>query len=200
MTHFELIKQSFYQQVAVTPGSPRPTQAVLSDIVLHLPVLEYYASLCNHVTEFGTRGGCSTAALLAGCKGEVHSYDIEVTPAVRLFENMDLPCKWHFHVGDTGSPQTNVAQTDMLFVDTLHTYEHVIKELTSHGRKAGMFLAFHDTFTCGELDLSGPDPTAKGILPAIEEFLAMYPNEYHTVYRTDCNNGLWVLKRVLPQK
>lgn len=196
MSHFHALKQSMYHRVAVGPFEAPTHSLVGSDIVLHLPVLEYYASLCRHVTEFGTREGCSTVALLAGCRGEVHSYDIEVTPAKAVLGAMDLPCKWEFHVGDTGSPDTPVAETDMLFVDTLHTYEHVKKELAHHGRKARRFLAFHDTFTCGERDLSGPDPNALGILPAIREFLAPYPSEYRTVYRTDVNNGLWVLERV----
>ena len=196
MNHFRALQQSMYHRVAVGPFEA-PTHALVgSDIVLHLPVLEYYASLCRHVTEFGTREGCSTVALLAGCKGEVHSYDIEVTPAKAVLEAIELPARWHFHVGDTGSPDTPVAETDFLFVDTLHTYDHVTKELAHHGRKATKYLAFHDTFTCGEFDLSGPDPRARGILPAIEEFLARHPGEYETAYRTSCNNGLWVLKRV----
>jgi cephalosporin hydroxylase len=193
---FETFKQSFFQRVAVSPGSPRPTAVVLSDIVLHLPVLQYYSSLCQHVTEFGVREGCSTVALISGCRmGEVHSYDIVDTPVRPKLEQMALPCSWHFHQGDTGDPALPAQETDLLFLDTLHTHEHLSKELAHHGRKARKFLIFHDTHTCGYRDESGPDPTALGIVPAIQEFLDRYPGGYRTVYRTSENNGLWVLER-----
>jgi len=195
MKDFNALKQSFYHKVAVGPFETSTYTLVGSDIVLHLPVLEYYASLCDHVTELGTREGQSTVALVAGCKGEVHSYDICRSAFVDMFEGMNKPSRWFFHQGDTTDPTLGITDTDMLFVDTLHTYDHVTKELALWWRKARKFLAFHDTFTCGQFDLSGPDPHAKGILPAIEEFLAYYPDEYETVYRTDCNDGLWVLKR-----
>jgi hypothetical protein len=193
---FETLKQSFFQRVAVSPGSPRPTEVVLSDIVLHLPVLQYYSSLCQHVTEFGVREGCSTVALISGCRGEVHSYDIADTPIRPSLEQMALPCSWTFHLGDTGDPNLEVAETDLLFLDTLHTYDHLSKELAHHGRKARKFLAFHDTHTCGDFDRSGPDPSARGILPAILEFLGRHPCEYENVYETAENNGLMVFRRL----
>jgi hypothetical protein len=196
VSDFNSLKRSFYQRVCYCPSEPKAAELVHSDIVLHLPVIEYFASLCGHVTEFGVREGCSTAALLAGCKGEVHSYDIEHTPVVDRLRAMTLPCSWAFHLGDTGSADLPVADTSLLFVDTLHVGPHVRKELAHHGRKARKFLVFHDTFTCGERDLSGPDPTAEGILPAIREFLARFPGEYEEAYSTAANNGLLVLRRL----
>jgi hypothetical protein len=194
--NFDNFYQSHYHRVSIGPNELATQSLVFSDIVLHLPVLEYYASLCEHVTEFGVREGSSTVALIAGCKGVVHSYDINNSPARHFLEAMELPCKWYFHQADTGDKTLDIEVTDMLFVDTLHTYEHVKKELAIHGRKARKYLAFHDTFTCGKFDISGDNPSAVGILPAIEEFLSQYPDEYRTVYRTDRNNGLWVLERV----
>lgn len=196
METFESIKRSFYHCISSAPDEPRTGEYILSDIVLHLPVLEYYASQCRHVTEFGTRDGCSTAALIAGCKGEVHSYDIADSPMRRRLAGLTLPCsKWEFHLGDTGSPDLVMAETDLLFLDTLHTYAHLSKELRYHGRKARKYLAFHDTHTCGMKDLSGPDPNAEGILPAIWEFMAAHKGEYKIVYETKVNNGMMILER-----
>lgn len=196
--NFDSLKQDRYHHVACGPFEKNTSMLVGSDIVLHLPVLEYYASLCEHVTEFGVRDGHSTIALIAGCKGQVASYDIQRSNVVDVLEKMDLPCKWSFRELDTGDPWGGllVEPTEMLFIDTLHIYGHVKKELAIHGRKATKFLAFHDTFTCGERDLSGPNPNAIGILPAIREFLSCHPGEYETVYRTDVCNGLWILKRI----
>lgn len=195
---FHALKQDHYHRIAVGVHETPCHRLLGSDIVLHLPVLEYFASKCGHVTEFGVREGCSTVALVAGCKGgEVHSYDIEPTPIRPVLEGMALPCKkWEFHQGDTGSPDLPVAETDLLFLDTLHTYAHLSKELLHHGRKARRYLAFHDTYACGARDLSGPDPTAEGITRAIEEFVSRHPHEYREVYRTDANNGFLVLERV----
>lgn len=191
---FAYFKRSFYTRVAYDVLSPVPTKLELSDIVLHLPVLEYYASLCGHVTEFGVREGCSTVALLSGCRGKVSSFDIKTTPIVRALRSIELPCAWEFTELDTSQPDDRIGETEMLFFDTLHTREHLSKELHHHGRKASRFLAFHDTFVCAERDLSGPDPTAEGILPAINEFLREHRG-YETVYRTEANNGLWILER-----
>ena len=48
-----------YHRACATPG----------DIYLHLPTLYRYASCCRHVTEFGTRTGVSTLALLRALPG-----------------------------------------------------------------------------------------------------------------------------------
>lgn len=165
-----------------------------SDIVLHLPVLEFYASRCYYVTEFGVRDGHSTVALLAGCRGTVRSYDVERSPLLDELEGVELPCTWRFF--HASSLEAQVKATDFLFLDTLHTAEQVAAELRLHGRKAGKYLGFHDTATCGEFDRSGPDPGAPGILPALREFLAAFPGEYRVAYETTANNGIMIYERV----
>lgn len=193
---FEQLRLDAYQKVMITPEHPLPKgfKAETSDIVLHLPILEYYASLCSHVTEFGVRTAQSTLALIYGCGKEIHSYDIDRSPMARLLKNISLPCRhWEFHRADTGVAETNVKPTEFLFVDTLHTYEHVKKELDLWGCKVSRFMAFHDTYTCGDLDKSGPDKEVKGINDAISEF--MKENTWTTVYKTDCCNGLWIIKK-----
>jgi hypothetical protein len=192
---FKALKQNYYHRVACGPFEQPTTQLVPSDIVLHLPVLEFFASRCRHVTEFGVRDGHSTVALVAGCRGKVVSYDIVETPVVYLLRGMALPCEWDFRRADTGSPDLAIDPTDMIFFDTLHTREHLAKELRLHAGKAARYLAFHDTYTCGRYDLSGPDPRAEGILPAIEEFLAARPGQYRVAYETTVNNGLIVYER-----
>lgn len=196
---FQQLKQQRFQQVPVDPFCKRTTELIYSDCVAHLPVLKYFASLCDRVMEFGTRDGHSTVAFIDGCPGTVISVDIERTKIVDLLENTPLPCsRWKFIQADTSKiiDDVDTDECSLLFFDTLHTYEHLKKELAVHGRKAWSYIAFHDTSTCGQKDLSGPNPNSIGILPAIEEFLAKYPGEYRTVYRTEENNGLWVLERL----
>jgi hypothetical protein len=172
------------------------TEEVVSDVVLHLPVLEWFASRCNVCCEFGVRDCGSTSALLAA-KRHLFSFDIEESPAVSMLKELTPP-NWTFTPLDTGDPDRAhlVPPCDLLFVDSLHTYGHVSKELRLHGRKARKFLAFHDTafYASGLKDLTGPNPEAVGILPAIGEFIAIW-GDYSTVFRTERNNGLWVLAR-----
>lgn len=194
--NFVEYKESIFNRFPITYGSKEPRLG--SDIVLALPIIEYYANKCKHVTEFGVREGHSTIALISGCKGKVCSYDIEKTPIVSYLESStDLPCNWEFKIADTGSPELEIEDTELLMFDTLHTYEHLTKELTNHGRKASRFLLFHDTFTCGDIDKSGHKQ--EGITRAIEEFMNKYNFEYKEVYRTEANNGFLILERV-PEK
>lgn len=196
---FQELKRQRFQQVPVDPFCKRTTELIYSDCVAHLPVIQYYASLCQSVMEFGVRDGHSTVALINGCKGTVVSVDINRTAIVDALENTLLPCsRWKFIQADTSKPIDDVDAVDvnLIMYDTLHTYDHLKAELAEHGRKAWSYIVFHDTETCGLTDASGPNPKSIGILPAIEEFLALYPGEYKTVYRTSENNGLWVLERL----
>lgn len=197
MNDFEELLFDYTHHTPITGRKPRPTELKFSDMVLHVPVLQWYASQCWHVTEFGTREGFSTVALIAGCPGEVHSYDQDRSPRVAwLFQRRDqLPCRWVFHQGDTGDAYLPVSETDLLLIDTEHTYAHVKKELSWHGRKARRYLIFHDTEVCGVTDQTGNNPDAKGIGLAIDEFAAQFPGEYRVAYRTPHNNGLLVLER-----
>jgi len=52
-----------------------------------------------------------------------------------------------------------IEQTDLLFIDTLHTYDCLSRELELHGDKVNKYIIFHDTVLFS------------GIVPAIDEFL-----------------------------
>lgn len=196
MNPFTKLYDDYLQKIAVTPYSERPTNPGYSDMVAHLPVLQWYASQCWHVTEFGTREGHSTLALISGARGIVHSYDIDKPPSVmllrRFHEHGHFPIPWVFHHADTGDPNVRIEDTDFILFDTEHTYTHLKKELFLHARRSRRYLAFHDTQTCGYRDASGNDPNAKGIIPAMEEFFANFPGEYTLVYSTSHCNGLMI--------
>lgn len=83
-------------------------------------------------------------------------------------------------------------QTDLLFIDTLHTYHQLQAELARHGGSVNKFIAFHDTQTFGTVDETQNGP---GLVPAMLEWLAANP-AWRVVYHTYINNGLTVLGRV----
>lgn len=193
-----------YSHVGAQYGhSHRPHPSVpRSDILLNLPVLEYYAGLCQSAVEFGTRDGHSTLALAAGLyrgllDAHLSSFDIHRSRFVDWFTPLADGCRfnWRFQVLDTICEETadQVPEADLFFFDTLHTDHQIREELRLHGHKARKFLAFHDTATCGCLDLSGANPLAKGILEGIFEYADK--NNLREVYRSSACNGVLVLAR-----
>ena len=100
-----------------------------SDINQHLPLMNILAKLCTHVTEFGVRWG-NSATVWFNNPVVVRGYDIrefeEATAIFTLARSLGRDCE--LIIADTGSLQS-IEQTDLLFIDSLHTYEHVKKEL-----------------------------------------------------------------------
>jgi hypothetical protein len=153
------------------------------DIIEHLPLLHYLATCCWSVTEFGVRTGNSTIAFLAAGP-RVTSYDIN-PPS---FDLGGISAPWDFRQADT-SKLEDIEPTDLLFLDSLHTYAQVKAEL-AHAHRARRFLVFHDTVLNGAQGERG-EP---GILPAIAEFCATHPEWEQFCHMPNCN-GLLVLVR-----
>jgi cephalosporin hydroxylase len=159
-----------------------------SDISEHLCTLRLLATRCSKITEFGVRSGNSTIAFLAGLpeRGHLLSFDIN---APAFVPPDDIGNRWTCLKADT-SRLPLIGETDMLFIDTLHTYDQVVAEL-KHGNQAQSWIVLHDTVlfgTNGEVGLPG-------INAAITEFLSQNP---HWEIFADCqhNNGLLILERL----
>src|SRR3954451_6079901 len=131
--------QERYPEVAAAP----------SDIQRHLPRLRREAH--GTVLELGVRGGNSTVALLAGLEergGMLWSVDVDPESAA-VFSGH---AQWCFvladsrdvrPLGEAGLPD----ELDVLFIDTIHTYEQVRDELAIWGDRVvdGGVILFHDT-------------------------------------------------------
>lgn len=180
-----------------TIGFPAEQLNYSSDISAHLPFLEYLASRVCYVTEFGTRGCYSTSAFLSGCRGHVHSYDLNRNSDIDYLQELSkkgkLPCHWSFHQGDTLKVNP-IEETDLLFIDTLHTYDQVIRELNRHASRVRKYLVFHDTSIYSQGTVSVDRPNEDGILKAVNQFLERRP-EWQEVYRVEYNHGLLVLEK-----
>jgi hypothetical protein len=101
--------------------------------------------------------------------------------------------------------QLEIEPTELLFIDTLHTYNQLIKELEIHSNKVSKYIVLHDTEHFGRIDeviykhasnVVKLNPTTKqGLMTAVEDFLTTELGqswELHKVYTN--NNGLTVLK------
>lgn len=172
------------------------THPQFSEMSAHLPLLEYFASQCNHVTEFGTRSCNSTVAFLTGAKKKVVSYDIQPTPSIMELMEMknrgELPCEWEFVCKSTSNPNIFIEDTDFLFVDTLHTFAQVQQELKLHADKVNKWIGFHDVFSQGLASLDSPG--TEGINRAIKEFIDTQKC-WKVIYHVPFNHGLLLIER-----
>lgn len=176
-----------------------------SDINEHLETLRKYASECEHVTEIGTRGSISTTALLAAQPADLITWDINPFAIVSQ-PNADLlgmagRTKFQPRCGD--SLKITIEPTDMLFIDSLHTFKQLDAELARHcdpenppysGGPVRKYILLHDTSTFGRV---GEDGKAPGLIRAIEWFQSCYAFPLWTLKEERRqNNGLVVLERV----
>lgn len=172
-----------------------------SDINEHLPTLMKYSSLCDHVTEMGVRSAVSTVAILNGNPKTLISIDIVKHQNVDELEKLTkLENKnFKFILGNTLN--IDIEETDMLFIDTLHTYDQLSQELKKHVDKVRKYIILHDTtsFEFRDEKLKGykPSITKKaGLWPAVEEFLKNN-KDWYVKERFKNNNGLTIIEKFL---
>jgi GT2 family glycosyltransferase/Flp pilus assembly protein TadD len=158
-----------------------------ADIHEHLPTLYHLASRCRHVTEFGTRTGVSTTALLFAQPERLVCYDLVKHAQVLRLQVLAGRTRFDFHKEDV--LQAEIEETELLFIDTRHDYDQLKEELRRHAGKVGKYIVLHDTTTYGE---GGETPGHQGLWPAVEEFLA--EGCFRLGARNTNNNGLTVLE------
>lgn len=175
-----------------------------SDINEHLPTLRELASECNHITEMGVRAVVSTWALLFGRPRTLRCFDIHKCDAIEsaIVEAKNNGIDMTFTEADV--LKVEIEETDMLFIDTLHQYTQLKRELALHANKVKKYLVFHDVETYGKkgepADWQTPAimenyiQNDKGIMFAINEFLEEH-TEWEVYEHYKNNNGLLVLKK-----
>ena len=163
------------------------------DIHEHIPTLLRYGKDVNIITELGVRTGGSTSAWVKAAPKKLICYDINQRPDFHLsqYEKWaeEQGIDFEFILADT--TKIEIEPTELLFIDTLHTYDQLKTELTLHGNKASKYIILHDTVSFA---YRGMVTGTKGLIPAIEEFLT-YNHEWRMkVHYKNCN-GLMVLER-----
>jgi predicted O-methyltransferase YrrM len=196
----------------IQPAAPPATLEGLYDqyragktaIAPHLPRLRALAAQCANAVEFGVKQGASSTALLLGAE-HVTSLDIRETPQARALQRL-VGERWTYRIADTR--QVTPQATDLLFIDSLHTYDQVAAELARHADHVRRFLVFHDTVTFGSIGAKGEGGEqawtyqrgvsvpleALGIRPAIDA-LMMRDTSWRIVAHYVDSHGLLVLER-----
>ncbi len=180
---------------------------IQSDINEHLPTLRRYAEQCESVTEMGVRFACSTWAFIEAKPKKLNCIDINYEffePSEEYVREMCNVYNIEFNwiTGDSLNMVLN--ETDLLFIDTLHTYNQLSGELDLHSKNVRKYIILHDTSTFGYRDESlydhasefvkNKNTTQVGLQPAVYEFLAKNQDWFIKEVFTN-NNGLTVLAR-----
>jgi len=165
-----------------------------NDIAEHLPILKDYAEDCDNIVELGVRSIVSTWAFLMGHPKSLISVDIKHPSLYKdhdpdgcdlgLVKRIAKQEGINFAFYEGSSLEISITNADLIFFDTLHTYEQLKEELALHGNSSRKYLIFHDTVTCGN-----------EIMPAIYEFMDANP-KWRKFEEFFNNNGLLILKKL----
>ena len=164
------------------------------DINEHFPILKKYSELCDHITEFGVRDVFSTYAFMVARPKRLISYDINVPQTIWTADRLAKENNVYFSFMERNTLNVEIEETDLLFIDTRHTYSQLKKELTLHAKNVKKYIIMHDTVSYGYIDEPGEVGDKHGLIIAIEEFLEENKEwEIKEIFTN--NNGLMVLAR-----
>lgn len=185
-----------------------------SDINEHMPVLSALAKDCSSAVEIGVRNVVSTWAILWGLANSSSSQraylgiDLVSPPKNNLYLARQLAGKnqvaFEFLVAN--DMDIEIPRTDLLFIDSLHTYCHLMSELERFSPNVHKYIALHDTSepwgNTDDWEYKGDyseypahfDRTKRGLWAAVVDFLQNHP-EWMLKERRLNNHGFTVLQR-----
>lgn len=170
-------------------GSYRPPRfGGCDDFYQHVTTLHKLAWQYDHITEMGVRSGISTTAILSGQPKTHIAYDIVEHPQVKMIAAVHNKTAFDFRLKDVLT--IDIEPTDLLFIDTIHTYTQLRAEFERHAHQVRHRIVLHDTSTYGP---HGEDGSRPGLMAAVNDLVRT--GAFHIEHHYLNNNGLMVLKR-----
>lgn len=190
-----------------------------SDINEQLPVLYRYSQECNTIIDLSYGSVAQSLIAFLYSLATSNSSDLKTLISVNnvTYENINTlvnlarDLNINFTHSVSSDLQSNLPTTDLLFIDTWHVYGWLKRELNLYQSKVSKYIIMHDTsidairgeslrigHNIKQKSISSNIPEteiAKGIWPAIEEFLVSHP-QWQLLERLHNNNGLTILKRI----
>jgi hypothetical protein len=188
----------------------------VSDINEHMLSLMTLTKHCETVVEMGVREVVSTWAFIEGLRGNgsstktLISVDKNDIPDKEFVEHQARLVGVDFTFVQHDSVSVSLPDTDILFIDTWHSYAHLIRELEAHHEKVKKFIIMHDTESYKtesdsvvfkeDLDALSKETgypieeIKKGLGAAVMDFLQNHQEWVIGVHFSN-NNGLTVLER-----
>ena len=186
-----------FNRLPITDWSEDNYQKALnipSDINTLLPELLRLAKECKHITQFGMHQGRASAAFIYAKPNAIITYSLKRHEETSSAESVALKSGVNFIFRIKNVLETEIEPTDLLFIDTEHTYQQAKTELELHSQKVNKYIIMHDTVTFGETAPNG----GPGIMIAIREFLEKNKEIWKIKeHHTHCH-GLTVLERIIP--
>lgn len=172
--------QEYYDRVFILQSNAHNPDYML----VHAEIKEKMQE-CDSYTELGVNQGATLAVALLRNPKTVRAYDIALAPYNKAKCHFDEYANEHnvdLIVKEADTLTISLDEVDLLYIDTLHRYDHLTKELKLHGHKAKKYIIFHDTFA------------QKGLKQVVEEYV-ITNKEWSIV--TDCqeNVGFMTIKR-----
>jgi hypothetical protein len=131
--------------------------------------------------------------LLSGNPKVLTSYDILDCDWMPIKLEVEGTTEFNFIIGNT--LEIEIQPTELLFIDTLHNYTQLIKELNLHASKVSKYIILHDTTTFEFNGESYSGTIERGLSFAVTEFLLNH-NDWVIKEVFTNNNGLTILEKV----
>jgi hypothetical protein len=158
------------------------------DLDEHFDTLREFASKCNRVTEF-TKKRESTIAFAAGKPLKLVSYTKEPDLVLRKVIEA-LPQGSVEIYADTDSLSVPIIdETDLLYLDTVHSGERLKAELSLHGGQVRRFIVIRGTGSNGNVGEGGNSP---GLFEGIKWYLNQNPKAF-VAYHAEHKWGITVI-------
>ena len=121
--------------------------AVNDHIFGHFDTFLGYGRSVDIITEFGVERGISTCAWLMSEPKKLTCYDSDIgqLEARGLYEGFAKETGIDFQLIEGDTHKVEIEPTDLLFIDTTHTIDHLLRELELHAGKVRKFILLHDT-------------------------------------------------------
>lgn len=165
------------------------------DLEQHMPALRALAENCDTVVEMTGRRE-STVAFLAGRPKKLVSFTTETDHHTRKAAALVTDStRYQKHALTAMEPPTVIPETDLLFVDTVHTYPYVLSLLHRYVAACRRWIVLHDTEVFGARGEDG----GLGLRHAIAEFCDTH-RDFAVVDHNPQQYGLTVLSRNLDDR
>jgi hypothetical protein len=164
------------------------------DMDQHLPAMRELGMRCKHITEF-TKRRESTVAWAAARPGALISHQLEKDVLVATLTEAathgpGAPIgTFTVHWGADSLKTNAIDETDLLFIDTVHTADRILAELTLHGPRVRRYIVLRGTGAYGE---KGERDNTMGLFHGIRPWLEKHP-EWFVVWHTDAEYGMTAL-------
>jgi hypothetical protein len=177
--------QEFYQEI-----KNKQTSAHGIDYIAHHQALINCAKESKTIKEIGVCQGATLACLLLTNPEKLTGIDIMpkyFEPYKTHFINYSLEnnIDFSFQILDSTDP-ASVSEVDLLHIDSLHTPDHLMKELKLHAPHVKKYIVFHDTANF---------KNAKGLFQTIAQYITFIEQEWKIFDHFIHNVGYTVIKR-----